>query len=539
MKKNILKLICLVLTVCMILPILAACDTGSGEAEETTTVNNATEAPTTEKPTEKPTDDITHDVVTEKPTEEPTTEQPTTEAPTTEAPTTEQPTDDTDTTEQPTEKPTESVTTEEPTEEPTTEQPTTEEPTEPVTEPPYVIEGLDVYGENMHGNMQNIFAGDTVFYESLMFIDKGETTQLLFPIDTVVTLQTYNGRKTYVEGRDYQIIDGKLYIPETSTINVITSGTYYKHHTSSQMLKENYNGTDVFVYWGEGEIMTQWQLRITYTHTTEWEGFKQESYAKNFEPIIKKLIAGEDVTFIFYGDSITCGATSSWFNGTPTLDWYERKSFHQWSYSMLFTQALADLFGYTIHFVDASSLHAIIKAPPEDYVGGTRGTINYINPSVGGWTSKNGLDNFDTYVKPFIEKYGCDLFGVAFGMNDAGVDPQVTANTIKSIYQKAMAVDNDFHALIVSTMMPNNLATNGWYGNQQYQEEKLMTLVDELNAAGVGTGIARVSSVSKSMLQRIDFRDYTGNNINHPNDFMHRVYAQTCLQAFLGYENIK
>ena len=45
--------------------------------------------------------------------------------------------------------------------------------------------------------------------------------------------------------------------------------------------------------------------------------------------------------------------------------------------------------------------------------------------------------------------------------------------------------------------------------------------------------------MSQAILERKEFNDYSGNNINHPNDFFIRVYAQTMLQALLGYENLK
>ena len=397
------------------------------------------------------------------------------------------------------------------------------------------IDGLDIDSSDMQNNMQNIFSGDTVYYETVMFLDKGTTKQLLFPISEIVSVQSFNGDITYVEGRDYTIVDGKLHIPKTSTINVIGSNNYY-NFTGQTMLIEKYNGKNVSVYWGDANGMTMWQVRVVYKHSGTWDGFHQENYSKNFEGLIKKLMRGEDVTFIFYGDSITCGASSSWYYS----DFFAGKNDKQWSYSMLFTQALADLFGYTINFVDCSALQpGMIKEPPSNYVGGTNGTITYINTSVGGWTSQNGVDNFDKHIKPYIQQYGCDLLGVAFGMNDGNVAPATTANNVKTIYQKAMALDSDFYGLVISTMVPNNLSINGWYGNQYKQEAQLEGVVSYLNSNGVGAGIARVTSMSLSVLDYKDFRDHTGNNINHPNDFMHRIYAQTCLQAFIGYENMK
>ena len=43
-----------------------------------------------------------------------------------------------------------------------------------------------------------------------------------------------------------------------------------------------------------------------------------------------------------------------------------------------------------------------------------------------------------------------------------------------------------------------------------------------------------MTSMSLSILTRKDFYDYSGNNINHPNDFFGRVYAQTLLETVVG-----
>ena len=47
-----------------------------------------------------------------------------------------------------------------------------------------------------------------------------------------------------------------------------------------------------------------------------------------------------------------------------------------------------------------------------------------------------------------------------------------------------------------------------------------------------------MTSVSQAILKHKDFHDYSGNNINHPNDYFVRVYAQTLLQTVVGYENM-
>ena len=73
------------------------------------------------------------------------------------------------------------------------------------------------------------------------------------------------------------------------------------------------------------------------------------------------------------------------------------------------------------------------------------------------------MDNYDSHVKPFIEQYGCDLFVLAFGMNDAGGAPRTIAATQKKILNRVLEQSPAAGLLIVSTMVPNPDATNGFH----------------------------------------------------------------------------
>ena len=68
--------------------------------------------------------------------------------------------------------------------------------------------------------------------------------------------------------------------------------------------------------------------------------------------------------------------------------------------------------------------------------------------------------------------------------------------------------------------------------------EEVVLLAENYSSAGIECGVASVGLVSESVLERKEFRDYTGNNINHPNDFFCRGYAQTIFKALIGYENL-
>ena len=56
---------------------------------------------------------------------------------------------------------------------------------------------------------------------------------------------------------------------------------------------------------------------------------------------------------------------------------------------------------------------------------------------------------------------------------------------------------------------------------------------DELKAlAGPGVALADVTAVWELLLKHKHDLDLTGNGLNHPNDFGHRLYAQAILSLF-------
>ncbi len=359
--------------------------------------------------------------------------------------------------------------------------------------------------------MEPIFDGNIVKKETVMFLDYGQKKSLLYRADEILEVTSYDGSRTYQRGKDYDLDKGRIVWLEGSAIPCITSKVYY---ASSE------------IYWGEGTTMTQWQVCVTYMHSDEWEGFRQPCSADVYESLIQKFEKGEDVTLVFYGDSITYGANASYIVGCQP---------EQESYPLMLTRALADLYGYRVRYVN-TGLADVSRVPAKDYAptGDCKGTITYINPSVGGWKSQDGVAYFDTYVKPQIEEYGCDLFVVGFGMNDGGELPRVPVENVKSMMQSVEAVCPDSLYLAIATMVPNPNA-RGWYGRQERQEEAFMAE----NLMDGKCAVVQMTSVSKSVLERKEFMDYTGNNINHPNDFFSRVYAQVLFQTLIGYENLE
>lgn len=399
---------------------------------------------------------------------------------------------------------------------------------EPTPTPAPEKKELGIKLSSLEDTMKPIFSGNTVQDETVFFLDKGEEKTLLFDIDKIESVTSYDLKTTYKEGVDYALKDGKIVCLEGGSIPCITSEKYWSDKNKADLVTKN-GDVEMNTFWGEGTTMTDWQVRVTYTHSDSWKGFYQPSAVDQYEKLIKKLQNKEDVTFFFYGDSITFGANASFMVGTEPK---------QHTYSMLFTEAIADLFGYKVKFISTGKLGNTCRVP-KTYNEDNEPTITYVNTSVGGWTTRNGLTNYDKHVRTYIEKHGCDLFVLAFGMNDLNGEPDDVYGLQKAILDKVLEQSPEASLIIMSTMVPNPEATNGWYGRQPEQEERLLKGAEEdYQAKGIPCSVCQMTSTSKAIYERKAFRDSTGNNINHPNDFMVRVYAQTLLADFIGYYNL-
>lgn len=413
-----------------------------------------------------------------------------------------------------------------------TEEPTAEETVETQAKDlPY-----DIYKEDLIDEMDLIFTGTKVMNETVMFLDYGDSKALLFKPDKIISVRSYSGEITYTEDVDYKLENGRITILEGSSIPCITRAVFYNDELNQDTLRTMYNGKATNTYYGEETTVTSWQVNITYTHSDEWKGFEQESKIDVYKSFLDKLANGEDVTVVFYGDSITRGSNSSFYvNTKPKLP----------GYALLFTYSLADLFDYKVEHVytfmnktfgsDSGKAHELIT----DYVAGDRGTIRFINASVGGWTSSDAVDNVASYVTDFTSEYGCDLFLYAFGMNDPGTAKKVFQSNITKVVDTVLEKHPKAAIMLVSTMLPNPNALGNWYGNQQYLEEPMIKCAKIYTQKNVPCAVACVNSICKDLLDLKSYHDFSSNNINHPNDFFHRVYAQTLLQTLIGYENMK
>ena len=122
-----------------------------------------------------------------------------------------------------------------------------------------------------------------------------------------------------------------------------------------------------------------------------------------------------------------------------------------------------------------------------------------------------------------------DLMVLAYGMNDGPTAPAVFAQEIRTLAEAFLSRNPEGYILLVSTMLPNR--QSDWRLSHAAQEG----LLEEVAHALPRTGLARVSSAFRALEETGKrTRDFLANNINHPNDFGVRLYAEVILTALLG-----
>jgi hypothetical protein len=145
--------------------------------------------------------------------------------------------------------------------------------------------------------------------------------------------------------------------------------------------------------------------------------------------------------------------------------------------------------------------------------------VNLKNHAVGGWTSLQGLGDAEALAaeRP-------DLVLIAYGMND---NLQLEASSFRAniagILAKVRAGNPAAEFILVAGMCGNT----DWAPIRPEAFARFRDTLLTLQAPGVVC--ADVTSVWLEVMRRKIFLDVTGNGVNHPNDFAHRLYAQVIL----------
>lgn len=236
------------------------------------------------------------------------------------------------------------------------------------------------------------------------------------------------------------------------------------------------------VLFSEGHYFHDLQMQASYWHDEPWKAAQPGADQERLSRILAKLVAKQPVKLVALGDSITEGYNASGFTGAAPF---------QGAYPTLVAEGLQQRFGSAVTLANRAK-------------AGTQAT----------W----GLQNIDKVIseKP-------DLVLLAFGMNHSHA-PEAFAASIRPIIDAIHAACPEADMVLVSSMTGNPAI---------FPLDRFTGYRDALLAMKApGVAVADVTTPWLELQTRKGFSSLSGNNVNHPNDFAHRVYAQVVLALF-------
>lgn len=351
---------------------------------------------------------------------------------------------------------------------------------------------LDFDTYNREACMSPLWLGNIVYNETLMFVEDEDglapPAPLLFTPDEILSVRSFDLAVKYERDIDYTVQNGCIVLTENSRIFKWCHHNYYPTAAIPGGTFEKTGGG--FIAFGEGDTFFKTQVAVTYRHTQQWQGIVPGNKGGRLEKTRSKLVNKKALTIVYYGDSITTGANSSNTQAPFTPIW-----------TTLVTETIAE------HFANPNVIE--------------------INTALGGTNAKWGATN----AKELVVAHKPDLAVIAFGMNDANTNSAKYAYNIGKIICAVRKADKDAEFILVSPMLANK-EVKGFYGNQY----KFECTLRQFEYFDNGIAVAPVWSMHKYILRKKRYYDLTGNNVNHPNDFLARVYAQTVTALLIGKE---
>ena len=337
--------------------------------------------------------------------------------------------------------------------------------------------------------LQPFWANGMVEGESVLFIKDEKTgeakAKVLFPIQEIVRVQNSSGSVTFEMGKDYKLGSDprEIVLPAGSRIASFTP-VDMRRPAKSQPYELTHRDGNGEIMFGARLEYAEMQTCISYRHADDdWKKPTTKFDPKALPQCTARLTKREPLSIVTLGDSISAGANASGgYDAAP----------YQPAYPELVQLGLAKHFG---------------------------SEVKMKNLSVGGKDTAWGLTQVDAVI---VEKP--HLVILAFGMNDsagrsAADYKSLTQQTIEAIRKQLP----DCEFILVASMLGNR----DWI---RLKHEVFPEYRDSLESlCGPGIALADLTTVWTGFLELKKDWDQTGNGVNHPNDFGHRVYAQTIL----------
>lgn len=334
-----------------------------------------------------------------------------------------------------------------------------------------------------------VWEGEVVHHESTVLFQDTEGGPLIgrlaFPAVEIVSIRNSNREMTYDPGKLATLqANGTFELPADSKAPFIKTADLFPPTGSPMSYKHRVGHPEQSLLYGPGRWFHDHQVEVTY-HRKEftWKGTRPHFAAEQLPRTIARLKAGEPLTIGVSGDSISAGGDASGLNQVAPL------------------------------------MSAFPELVAVQLCQSYKSEITLKNRAVGGWSIANGNADLDALLaeKP-------QLIVMAYGMNDVGRrDPAWFKGQAEQFIEKVRKADPQIEMILVTPM----LGHVEWVHTPR---EMFFRYRDELQSlCGPGIVLADLTSVWHELLQNKHDLDLTGNGLNHPNDYGHRLYAQVLL----------
>ena len=359
--------------------------------------------------------------------------------------------------------------------------------------------------------LEPFWRSTTVHRESVLFVketaDKPADGKLLFPTTKVISIHAADGSKRFELGRDFTVSDDgtRLVLTEKSSVPFLRQDELFPPKgklplwsggaaDGPQSLSHKTGDPETHVLFNNGHWFHDQQVEVTYERTAaDWPGAAPRFDASRLPKTLAKLKAKQKLTIGVSGDSITFGLNASGLVGAaPFMPIYPE----------LVAAQLRESYGTEVAL---------------------------FNRAVGGWNINSGLGDLDKLIE-----HKPDLVIVAYGMNDVGYrNPETYKAGTAKLIERLRATNPDVEVILVATMLGNDQWRHTPREMFPLYLDALKSLAGTNDQSAPGIALADLTSLWTEMLKRKRDSDLTGNGVNHPSDFGHRVYASAVLSLLV------
>lgn len=328
--------------------------------------------------------------------------------------------------------------------------------------------------------------GDIIYDEAVTFVKKDgiASAPLFFDVDEILSITSADKTITYTN-TDWYLKDNQLFLTPNSSIFFFNENDLiFDEHRIGKSFKRTDGKYSLF---HEGHFFHDRQISVTYRKKPNKRFDYRESFCKTLLPnTLEKLANKKPLSIVLYGDSISAGANSSGMMvTTPFLP----------NFGALFCEKLRRHYDCDIRFN---------------------------NPSVGGKETSWAIEKVETVIN-----YNPDLVLIGFGMNDK-IPPDEFKCRIANIVKLISEHSGETEFILFATTLPNTDLEEFYVCQDKYE-----SALYELKKTGIA--IANFNKMQAELLKTKRFIDLTGNNVNHPNDFMIRCHAHLLCDMLINH----